>query len=70
MTEVVPQGLGAGSARAIAAAYLRPGLKETRRLLAELHLAGGRDPRLAELAPWTDALIACCRPTTPRPRRR
>jgi AcrR family transcriptional regulator len=62
VTEVVPQGLRADSARAIAAAYLRPGLKETRRLLAELHLAGGRDPRLARLLArwhrtWTDTLI-------------
>ena len=38
-----------GSARAIAAAYLRPELRQTRRLIAELHLAGGRDPRLAKL---------------------
>src|SRR5258708_21747490 len=53
VTEVVPQGLGAGAARAIAAAYLRPGLKDTRRLLAALHRAGGRHPPLAEmLAQW------------------
>jgi AcrR family transcriptional regulator len=62
VTDVVPPGLGAGAARAIAAAYLRPGLKETRRLLAELHLAGGRDPRLADLLAqwhrtWVDALV-------------
>jgi len=44
---------GATSARAIAAAYLRPELRQTRRLIAELHLAGGRDPQLATLlAAW------------------
>jgi hypothetical protein len=44
---------GDTSARAIAAAYLRPELRQTRRLIAELHLAGGRDPKLAGLlAQW------------------
>jgi AcrR family transcriptional regulator len=53
VTEVVTQPLGPGSAREIAAAYLRPGLKQSRRLLAELHLAAGRDPKLAAmLARW------------------
>ena len=72
VTEVIPGGLGAGSARAIAAAYLRPGLKETRRLLAELHLAGGRDPRLSKLLAqwhqtWTDALVAVLPADDPAP---
>ena len=41
------------SAHAIAAAYLRPELRQTRRLIAELHIAGGRDPQLAALlAQW------------------
>jgi len=44
---------GTASVRAIAAAYLRPELRQTRRLIAELHLAGGRDPKLASLlAKW------------------
>ncbi|HJR24036.1 MAG TPA: helix-turn-helix domain-containing protein [Acidimicrobiales bacterium] len=53
VTDVVPADAGADAARLIAAAYLRPEQAQTRRLLAELHLAGGRDPRLAELlAAW------------------
>ena len=53
VTDVIPADAGADAARLIAAAYLRPEQAETRRLLAELHLAGGRDPRLAELlAAW------------------
>jgi AcrR family transcriptional regulator len=73
VTEAVPAGLaGADTARAIAAAYLRPGLKATRRLLAELHLASGRDPRLAELlatwhSTWSDALIAVLPDDDPAP---
>lgn len=34
---------------AIAAAYLRPDMRETRRLILELEMASGRDDRLAEL---------------------
>lgn len=72
VTDEVPPGLGAGAPRAIAAAYLRPGLKDTRRLLAELHLAGGRDPQLAGLLAqwhrtWTDALVALLPPDDPAP---
>lgn len=38
---------------ALASAYLRPEMRVTRRLLAELHLASGRDERLADLlADW------------------
>ena len=72
VTEVVPPGTGTDIARAIAAAYLRPGLKQTRRLLAELHLAGGRDPRLARLLgswhrTWTDALLPVLPDDDPAP---
>ena len=47
----------------IAAAYLRPEMRENRRLLAELHLASARDARIAGLlAQWhrdeADALFA------------
>jgi len=49
VTDVVPRDAGADGARIIAAAYLRPELKETRRLLAELHVASARDEHLAEL---------------------
>lgn len=38
---------------ALASAFLRPEMRTTRRLLAELHLASGRDEHLAELlADW------------------
>ena len=48
---------------AIASAYLRPEMRVTRRLLAELHLASGRDERLAELLAgwhrsWAKAMTA------------
>ncbi len=47
---------------ALASAYLRPEMRVTRRLLAELHLASGRDERLAELLAewhrsWAKAMI-------------
>lgn len=49
MTDTISaETAGTGVAR-IALAYLRPDMAETRRLLAELHLAGRRDPRLAQL---------------------
>jgi AcrR family transcriptional regulator len=45
--------------RAVAAAYLRPDMAETRRLLAELHLASRRDRGLAELlGEWHTAVAA------------
>ena len=61
VTEVVPDGAGARAAQLIATAYLRPDLAQTRRLLAELHLASNRDPKLAALlaswhGAWADAL--------------
>lgn len=41
------------AAPALASAYLRPEMRATRRLLAELHLASARDERLAALlASW------------------
>jgi AcrR family transcriptional regulator len=51
------------AAPALAAAYLRPEMRATRRLLAELHLASGRDERLAALLAdwhrtWTNAMVA------------
>jgi AcrR family transcriptional regulator len=72
VTEVVTQPLGPASAREIAAGYLRPGLKQSRRLLAELHLAGGRDPKLAALLArwhraWSEALMQVLPPTDPDP---
>jgi AcrR family transcriptional regulator len=61
VTEVVPDGAGTGAAQLIATAYLRPELAQTRRLLAELHLASNRDPKLAALLgswheSWAEAL--------------
>ncbi len=72
VTDVVPPGAGADAARLIAAAYLRPEQAETRRLLAELHLAGTRDRRLAKLLAswhrvWADALSAVLPPDDPHP---
>lgn len=49
ITEAVGSGSRRSELRDLAAAYLRPDMAETRRLLAELHLASRRDPHLAEL---------------------
>jgi AcrR family transcriptional regulator len=49
MTEAVEPMSGSPMLRDIALAYLRPDMAETRRLLAELHLASRRDARLADL---------------------
>jgi AcrR family transcriptional regulator len=66
VTDVVPPGSGAAAAQLIAAAYLRPEFAGTRRLLAELHLASGRDPRLAELlASWHTAWAGAMRDALP-----
>ena len=72
VTDVVPPGAGSEAARLIAAAYLHPDLKQTRRLLAELHLAGGRDARLAALLgswhkTWAEALRAVLPDDDPSP---
>jgi len=61
VTDVVPADAGADAAKIVAAAYLRPELKETRRLLAELHVASARDRHLAQLLSswhrsWAQAL--------------
>jgi AcrR family transcriptional regulator len=53
---------GPDAAPALASAYLRPEMRSTRRLLAELHLASGRDERLASLLAewhrtWTRAMV-------------
>ena len=48
-----PNHDGARAVHDVAAAYLRPDMATTRRLFLELHLAGARDPELAEhLAAW------------------
>ena len=66
VTEVVPPDAGADAARLIAAAYLRPEQEQTRRLLAELHLASGRDPQLAALlASWHEAWAKALRDVLP-----
>lgn len=52
MTDAARGSPGSGF-REVALAYCRPEMAQTRRLLAELHLAGRRDPRLAALlAEW------------------
>lgn len=46
-------GTGTRTVHEVAAAYLRPDMASTRRLLLELHMAGGRHPELADhLADW------------------
>ncbi|MGV3759396.1 MAG: TetR/AcrR family transcriptional regulator [Actinomycetota bacterium] len=46
---VAVEGSGPGDFLGVAQAYLRPDMAQTRRLLAELHLASRRDPALAAL---------------------
>lgn len=60
------------SAAALVGAYLRPDMRTTRRLIAELHLASGRDERLAGLlADWhrtqSRALLEQLPPEDPAP---
>ncbi|HEY8543620.1 MAG TPA: helix-turn-helix domain-containing protein [Acidimicrobiales bacterium] len=60
-------------ARALAAAYLRPELRSTRRLLVELHAASGRDERIAELLArwhrsWEAVIVEQLPPDDPSPR--
>ncbi|HVX18887.1 MAG TPA: TetR/AcrR family transcriptional regulator [Acidimicrobiales bacterium] len=64
---------GPRSVRTIAAAYLQPGMAQQRRLIAEIHVASSRDPRLAELLvewhrAWAEPLIELLAPTDPNPR--
>lgn len=73
MTAVAQQG-GSGQVTlpAIAAAYLRPEMRQTRRLIAELHLASGRDERLAALlaewhATYVDVITNALRDVDPAP---
>jgi AcrR family transcriptional regulator len=66
VTAVVPDGAGADAAQLIARAYLRPDLAQTRRLLAELHLASHRDPALAALlADWHETWAEALRSVLP-----
>jgi AcrR family transcriptional regulator len=63
---------GPRTASAIAAAYLRPDMRQTRRLIAELDLASARDDRLADLLAtwhrtWTDTVVAGLPSTDPVP---
>jgi AcrR family transcriptional regulator len=72
VTDVIPNDAGEDAARLIAVAYLRPELEQTRRLLAELHLASGRDRRLARLLAswhesWAEALKAVLPADDPSP---
>jgi AcrR family transcriptional regulator len=60
------------AAPALASAYLRPEMRATRRLLAELHLASGRDERLTELLAdwhrsWAKAILERLPPEDPSP---
>jgi AcrR family transcriptional regulator len=59
-------------ARAFTSAYLRPEMRRTRRLFAEIHAASGRDERLAELLAqwhrtWMDQIIEQLPPDDPSP---
>ena len=72
VTAVVPEGAGLDGVRLIATAYLRPDLAQTRRLLAELHLASNRDAELARLlaswhASWADAVRQALPADDPEP---
>jgi AcrR family transcriptional regulator len=60
------------AAPALASAYLRPEMRSTRRLIAELHLASGRDGRLADLLAdwhrsWAAAIVEQLPPEDPAP---
>jgi AcrR family transcriptional regulator len=67
VTAVVPEGAGVDGVRLIAAAYLRPEMAQTRRLLAELHLASHRDRALARLlASWHEGWAEAVRAALPR----
>lgn len=59
--------------QAIASAYLRPEMRQTRRLIAELHLASARDERLARLLAgwhrqWQATFDEVLPPTDPNPK--
>jgi len=66
-------GPGADPVPALASAYLRPEMRATRRLLAELHLASARDERLAALLAewhrtWLEAMLARLPAGNPAPK--
>ena len=66
-------GRGARPLQAIAMAYLRPDMRQNRRLIAELHLASRRDERLASLiAQWhhvyADRFVGALAGTDPNPK--
>jgi AcrR family transcriptional regulator len=68
----VQGGRGEPTVQAIATAYLRPEMRQNRRLIAELHLAGRRDERLASLlAEWhrqyADRFVGALSGTDPHP---
>lgn len=63
---------GPNAAPELASAYLRPEMRATRRLLAELHLASARDERLASLLAdwhrtWTAAMVKRLPESDPAP---
>jgi AcrR family transcriptional regulator len=66
-------GHGERPLQAIAMAYLRPEMRQNRRLIAELHLASRRDARLASLiAQWhnkyADQFVGALSGTDPNPK--
>lgn len=73
ITAVAQQtGRGERPLQAIAMAYLRPEMRQNRRLIAELHLASRRDARLAALiAQWhqkyADQFVVALSGTDPNP---
>jgi AcrR family transcriptional regulator len=57
---------------ALVAAYLQPEMRQTRRLLVEVHAASGRDPQLAELLAqwhraWASLIVEQLPPGDPSP---
>lgn len=68
-TKIAGQG---DPGQALAAAYLQPEMRHTRRLLVELHLASARDEQLADLlaewhGSWTKLIVALLPPDDPSP---
>ena len=66
-------GRGERPLHAIAMAYLQPGMRQNRRLIAELHLASRRDARLASLIgqwhhQYADRFIGALSGTDPNPK--
>jgi AcrR family transcriptional regulator len=66
-------GRGERPLHAIALAYLQPEMRQNRRLIAELHLASRRDPRLASLMTqwhreYADRFVGALSGTDPNPK--